>query len=107
MSFRAVFVAAVLSSGLLVGCVSQEPEAGSLAKPSQVVRVVLSLGARQLKVPDLTGLPPRAAALRLAQESLQLGAVSWYRDGGARVGIAAQDPEPETAAGRPARRHAY
>ncbi len=79
---------------------SQEPEAGSLAKPAQVVRVVLSLGPRQLKVPDLTGLPPRAAALRLAQESLQLGAVSWYRDGGARVGVAAQDPEPETAAPR-------
>jgi serine/threonine-protein kinase len=79
---------------------SQEPEAGSLAKPSQVVRVVLSLGARQLRVPDLTGLPPRAAALRLAQESLQLGAVSWYRDSGVRIGVAAQDPEPEAAAGR-------
>lgn len=79
---------------------SQEPEAGSLAKPSQVVRVVLSLGARQLRVPDLTGLPPRAAALRLAQESLQLGAVSWYKDSGVRIGVVAQDPEPETAAGR-------
>ena len=79
---------------------SQEPEAGSLAKPSQVVRVVLSLGTRRLRVPDLTGLPPRAAALRLAQESLQLGAVSWYRESGVRIGVAAQDPEPETAAGR-------
>jgi beta-lactam-binding protein with PASTA domain len=86
-----------VAKGLIL---AQEPDAGSLAKPSQVVRVVLSLGARQLKVPDLTGLPPRAAALRLAQESLQLGAVSWYRDGGVRVGIAAQDPEPEMAAGR-------
>ena len=86
-----------VAKGLIL---SQEPEAGSLAKPSQVVRVVLSLGARQLKVPDLTGLPPRAAALRLAQESLQLGAVAWYRDGAVRVGVAAQDPEPETAAGR-------
>ena len=79
---------------------SQDPEAGSLAKPSQVVRVVLSLGAQQLRVPDLTGLPPRAAALRLAQESLQLGSVSWYRDPTARIGIAAQDPEPEAPAGR-------
>jgi beta-lactam-binding protein with PASTA domain len=86
-----------VAKGLIL---SQEPDAGSLAKPSQVVRVVLSLGARQLKVPDLTGLPPRAAALRLAQESLQLGAVSWYRDSGVRIGIAAQDPEPEMVAGR-------
>src|SRR6476660_627258 len=79
---------------------SQDPEAGSLAKPSQVVRVVLSLGAKQTRVPDLTGLPPRAAALRLAQESLQLGTLSWYRDAAARVGVAAQDPEPEAPAGR-------
>lgn len=79
---------------------SQEPEAGSLAKPSQVVRVVLSLGPRQTRVPDLAGLPPRAAELRLAQESLQLGTVSWFRDPGARVGIVAQDPEPDAPAGR-------
>jgi serine/threonine-protein kinase len=79
---------------------AQEPEAGSLAKPSQVVRVIVSLGAKQTKAPELAGLPPRAAALRLAQESLQLGSVSWYRDGAARVGIVAQDPEPETPAGR-------
>jgi len=78
----------------------QVPEAGSLAKPAQVVRVVVSLGAKQTKVPELAGLPPRAAALRLVQDSLQLGTVSWYRDGVARVGIVAQDPEPEAPAGR-------
>lgn len=79
---------------------AQEPEAGSLAKPSQVVRVVLSLGAKQTRVPELAGLPPRAAALKLAQESLQLGTVSWYRDASERIGIVAQDPEPEAPAGR-------
>jgi len=42
---------------------AQLPEAGSLAKPSQVVKVVVSLGPSQLKAPDLEGLPPRAAAL--------------------------------------------
>lgn len=78
----------------------QQPESGSLAKPSQVVRVVLSLGPRKLKVPDLAGLPPRAAALKLAQESLQLGAVSWYREDGKRPGIVAQNPEPEAAGGK-------
>lgn len=77
---------------------SQDPESGSLAKPSQSIRVVLSLGARELRVPDLTGLPPRAAAMRLAQNSLQLAAVSWYRDASARVGIVAQDPEAEATA---------
>ncbi len=74
----------------------QEPEAGSLAKPGQVVRLVLSLGPRELKVPDLAGLAPRAAALKLARESLQLGAVSWYRRVDAPAGIVAQNPEPDT-----------
>lgn len=76
----------------------QQPEIGSLAKPSQVIRVVVSLGPRELKVPDVSGFSPRAAALKLAQESLQLGTVSWYREAGARVGIVAQNPEPETPA---------
>jgi serine/threonine-protein kinase len=64
------------------------------------VRLVLSLGPRELKVPDLAGLAPRAASLRLARESLQLGTVSWYRDENAPTGIVAQDPDPETAAAK-------
>jgi len=76
----------------------QQPEAGSLAKPMQSVRVVLSLGARELRVPELTGLAPRAAALKLSRESLELGPVSWYRDPAAPQGIVAQDPEVEAPA---------
>jgi eukaryotic-like serine/threonine-protein kinase len=78
----------------------QQPEPGSLAKPAQVVRVVLSLGPRELRVPDLTGLAPRAAALKLSRESLELGPASWFRDPGAPPGIVAQDPEPETPASK-------
>ena len=74
---------------------AQTPEAGSLAKPSQILHVIVSLGPAQLKTPDLEGLPPRAAALKLSQQSLQLGTLSWYRDAGAKVGIVAQEPEPE------------
>lgn len=76
----------------------QQPEAGSLAKPGQALRLVLSLGPRELRVPDLTGLAPRAAALKLARDTLQLGAVSWFREVDAPTGIVAQDPEPETPA---------
>lgn len=78
----------------------QQPEAGSLAKPAQVVRVVLSLGPRALRVPDLTGLAPRAAALKLARESLELGPASWLREPAVPAGILAQDPEPDTAASK-------
>jgi beta-lactam-binding protein with PASTA domain len=76
----------------------QDPEAGSLAKPLQAVRVVLSLGARALRVPELQGLAPRAAAVKLSRESLELGAVSWYRDPSAPQGIVAQEPEPDAPA---------
>src|SRR5438105_200538 len=72
----------------------QQPEPGALAKPAQVVRIVLSLGLRELRVPDLASLAPRAAALKLSRESLSLGAVSWYRDPSAPAGIVAQEPEP-------------
>ena len=78
----------------------QDPAPGALAKPSQTVRVVLSLGPRDLRVPDLSGLPPRAAGSRLAQSGLELAAVSWYRDPAARIGIVAQDPEPEMPVAR-------
>ena len=60
--------------------------------------MVVSLGRAQVSVPELIGLPPRAAALKLAEQSLELGAVSWYRDSASRVGIVAQDPEPESPA---------
>lgn len=76
----------------------QQPEAGSLAKPGQALRLVLSLGPRELKIPDLAGLAPRAAALKLARDAMQLGAVSWYRETDAPTGIVAQNPEPETPA---------
>ena len=76
----------------------QDPEAGSLAKPLQAVRVVLSLGARALRVPELQGLAPRAAAVKLSRESLELGTVSWYRDPAAPQGIVAQEPEPDAPA---------
>jgi len=78
----------------------QDPAPGALAKPAQTVRVVLSLGPREQRVPELTGLPPRAAASRLAQNGLELAAVSWYRDPVARIGIVAQDPEPEMPVAR-------
>ncbi|HEY1435168.1 MAG TPA: PASTA domain-containing protein [Thermoanaerobaculia bacterium] len=78
----------------------QQPEGGSLAKPAQAVRVVLSLGARELRVPELAGLAPRAAALKLSREALELGPVSWYRDPTASQGIVAQDPDADLPAAK-------
>lgn len=76
----------------------QEPEGGTLAKPAQLVRVVLSLGPSELRVPELAGLAPRAAAVKLNEASLVLGAVSWLREPAPHPGIVAQDPEPDVVA---------
>jgi beta-lactam-binding protein with PASTA domain len=41
----------------------QRPSVGSFVKPGQTIRAVLSLGPRSIRVPDLSGLSPRAAGL--------------------------------------------
>lgn len=76
----------------------QNPRIGSFVKPGQTVRVIVSLGPRSLRVPDLKGLSARAAALSLSRASLKLGAVSIERDPALSGGIGAQYPEPDTPA---------
>jgi len=75
----------------------QSPSVGSFVKPGQTVRVVLSLGPRSIRVPDLTGLSPRAASLMLSRASLALGAVSAEREAQA-AGITSQSPSPDAPA---------
>jgi serine/threonine-protein kinase len=79
------------------GVLLQSPSVGSFVKPGQTVRVVLSLGPRSIRVPDLSGMSPRAASLALARASLTLGAVSSDREA-QNAGIASQSPAPDAAA---------
>jgi serine/threonine-protein kinase len=74
----------------------QKPAVGSFVKPGQTVRVILSLGPRSIRVPDLSGLSARAAALSLARSGLSLGEVSSQRDPRREAGIESQYPDPET-----------
>ena len=60
--------------------------------------MVLSLGPRQLRVPDLTGLAPRAAALKLVARVARARPGVLVSGPGRSAGILAQDPEPETPA---------
>ena len=76
----------------------QRPSVGSFVKPGQTVRVVLSLGPRSIRVPDLSGLSPRAAGLSLSRASLKLGTVSFERDMPA-AGIVSQNPPADAPAG--------
>ena len=80
----------------------QSPSVGSFVKPGQTIRVVLSLGPRSIRVPDLAGLSPRAAGLSLSRTALALGTVSFERDVPAN-GIVAQSPSPDAPAAEGAR----
>ena len=75
----------------------QRPAVGSFVKPGQTIRVVLSLGPRSIRVPDLAGLSPRAAALSLSRAALALGTVSFERADGP-AGITSQSPMPDVPA---------
>jgi serine/threonine-protein kinase len=76
----------------------QSPGVGSFVKPGQTVRVVLSLGPRSIRVPDLLGLSARAASVSLTRASLRLGEVSTDSDGVRPAGIWSQYPPPESPA---------
>jgi len=80
----------------------QRPSVGSFVKPGKTVRVVLSLGPRSIRVPDLAGLSPRAASLSLSRASLALGLVSSDRES-QTPGITSQVPPPEAPAAEGAR----
>jgi serine/threonine-protein kinase len=80
----------------------QRPSVGSFVKPGQTIRVVLSLGPRSIRVPDLSGLSPRAASLSLSRASLSLGTVSTDREAQA-AGITSQSPFPDSPAADGAR----
>lgn len=77
----------------------QDPGVGSLVKPGQTIRVVLSRGPLAIEVPDLAGMSERAAAVTLARDSLMLGAVStMHENGGGDMGIVGQFPARGAAA---------
>jgi len=73
---------------------NRTPGATSLIKRGTTIRVELSAGPLVLRVPDLSGQNPGTALLRLGQQNLKLGNLS-YVDTDAR-GILAADPPKET-----------
>jgi beta-lactam-binding protein with PASTA domain len=57
----------------------QSPAPDTAVKSGQTVRVFLSLGPRQVRMPDLTGLTPRTAALALAKGGLKEATIASAR----------------------------
>ena len=80
---------------------AQEPPAGTTARVQRAVRLWLSAGPRAAMVPALTGQTERSAQLRLAQDGLDVAAISEIRSEGFPSDvIVAQDPAPNTTGTR-------
>lgn len=80
---------------------AQEPPAGSIARRQRSIKVWLSAGPRAATVPVLTGETERAAQLRLAQDGLDLVAVSEIRSPAYPSDVVvAQDPQPKAPSAR-------
>ncbi len=81
-------------AGMVLG---QDPAAGSPARRQRRVRVWVSAGAHNARAPDLLGETQRSAEIRVAQESLLIGAVSEIRSALYPPDVVvAQDPPPST-----------
>ena len=76
---------------------SQLPAADTAVKSGQTIRIALSLGPRAVRMPDLTGLSARAAALVVAKAGLKDAAVSTVRLPGP-PGVVAQGIAPGSIA---------
>jgi beta-lactam-binding protein with PASTA domain len=80
---------------------AQEPSAGTISRRQRSIKVWLSAGQRAATVPLLTGETERAAQLRLAQDGLDVAAVSEIRSPAYPSDVVvAQEPEAKNAAGQ-------
>lgn len=71
--------------------------ATSFIKRGTTIKVELSAGPLILRVPDLAGQTPGTAMLRLGQQNLKLGVLTYVEH--ARTGILAADPPKDTVVG--------
>ena len=74
---------------------NRSPGATSFIKRGTTLRVELSSGPLVLQVPDLDGQSQGTSVLRLGQQNLQAGPIS-YIEGGEKRGVLAADPPKGT-----------
>src|SRR5258706_6925504 len=80
---------------------AQDPPAKSAARRQRTIRIWLSAGPRATAVPSFVGETERTAELRLAQDGLELAAISEIRSDayGADL-VVAQEPAPNSPGAR-------
>jgi serine/threonine-protein kinase len=64
-----------MHGGVAGTVVDQTPKAGTFMQRGEVVTLAVSAGARQVVVPDVTGMPLEQARTVLERAHLQIGAV--------------------------------
>src|SRR2546423_9781613 len=74
---------------------NRTPGTTSLIKRGTDIRVELSAGPLVLRVPELEGQSPHTALLRLGQQNLKLGNLT-YADAMGKQGIVAEEPPRDT-----------
>jgi serine/threonine-protein kinase len=80
---------------------SQDPPAGARLKPGRKVKVLISLGPEDLRVPQVVGMPVARARVLLGQAKLQVGTVAYVHSRGNEENlVVSQDPPAEAAAER-------
>jgi serine/threonine-protein kinase len=65
----------VMHGGVAGTVVDQTPKAGTFMQRGDVITVAVSAGARQVVVPDVTGMPLEQARVVLERADLEIGAV--------------------------------
>lgn len=71
---------------------NRTPGATSFIKRGATVKVELSAGPLVIRVPDLNAQSPRTALLRLGQQNLKLGNLSYVDGAAPKEGITASEP---------------
>jgi len=80
---------------------SQDPPAGAKLKPGRKVKVLISLGPEELRVPEVVGMPVARARVLLGQANLQVGTLAFVHSRGNEENlVVSQDPPAEAAAER-------
>jgi len=79
----------------------QEPPAGATVRRGRTVKVWISAGSREMRVPRLVGEPQRQALARLQQDGLDVVAVADIRSASLSADVVvAQDPPPDSRGGK-------
>lgn len=73
---------------------SQEPPYGSKIRKGRKVKIIVSRGAKKIQTPELTGETERSARIKVTQDGMILGSVSYVNSEVGEGRVIAQSPQP-------------